>query len=233
MAKPKKEKESQDVIVTGLIPEKDQNQNSKIKELESVVQKLESKFVTLNTQKNITVKFKKLHKDAELPTYIEAGSAGLDIKCVDCEYDVEHDAYIYHTGLAVEIPKGYVGLLFPKSGIFKKEMMLCNHVGVCDSSYRGEVKAMFKITKKRYFKTFLDRCRSAFLGQISYHKEDLFTSDEVYANGDKIIQLIIIPYPKINVLESEELEKTERGEKGFGEMDEITIILKNEQKEIK
>lgn len=170
----------------------------------------------------LDVKIKKLYEDAKIPTYIENGSAGLDVTCISWEYDKETKTYCYHTGLAIEIPDGYVGLLFPKSGIYKKEVSLTNCVGVIDSSYRGEIMARFRSEKQVYYRTFLDKIKNFFRSMYgmdeTFHHTDLL--DETYYSGDKICQLLIIPYPKINFVEVLELSETERGDKGFGEMTE-------------
>lgn len=135
------------------------------------------------------VKIKKLHKDAVIPKYAKNGDAGLDLTAVSYEFD-EYGNIVYHTGLAFEIPEGYVGLLFPRSSICKKDISLANSVGVIDSSFRGEVIAKFKPT-------------------ITYKAE-------TYDTLERIAQIIIIPYPQIELIEVEELSKTDRGDGGFG-----------------
>lgn len=135
------------------------------------------------------VKIKKLHKDAVIPTYAKDGDAGMDLTAVSYEFD-EYGNIVYHTGLAFEIPEGYVGLVFPRSSICKKDMTLTNAVGVLDSGYRGEVTAKFKPT-------------------LAYKAE-------VYDVGERIAQMIIIPYPKIEFKEVNELSETERGTGGYG-----------------
>ena len=92
------------------------------------------------------VKVKLLHKDAQLPKYAGQGDAGLDLTCVSVN---EEESFIeYDTGVSIEIPEGYVGLLFPRSSVSKKDIMLCNSVGVIDSSYRGSIKVRYKRTSK-------------------------------------------------------------------------------------
>lgn len=134
------------------------------------------------------VKVKKLSEDAILPNYANEGDAGLDLVAVS--YKIFKKTVEYSTGIAVEIPEGHVGLLFPRSSVFKKDLMLANGVGVIDSSYRGEIKVIFRKTK-------------------SFAKH-------IYKNYDKVAQLVIVPIPKIEIEESDELSQTERGEKGFG-----------------
>lgn len=142
------------------------------------------------------VKFKKLHDDAKIPSYAHDTDAGLDLTAVSFtqEFDKSNKlVLVYHTGLAVEIPEGYVGLIFMRSSISNKSISLTNAVAVIDSGYRGELLLKYKITT-----------------------DSLPT---IYQPGEKIGQLIIIPYPKINPIETEELSSSDRNEGGFGSTD--------------
>lgn len=142
------------------------------------------------------VKFKKLHDDAKIPSYAHDTDAGLDLTAVSFtqEFDKSNKlVLVYHTGLAVEIPEGYVGLIFMRSSISNKSISLTNAVAVIDSGYRGELLLKYKITT-----------------------DSLPT---IYQPGEKIGQLIIIPYPKINPIEAEELSSSDRNEGGFGSTD--------------
>ena len=134
------------------------------------------------------VKFKKLHSDSVIPSYATAGDAGLDMVAVDLLDTVEQ--VVYMTGIAVEIPEGHVGLLFPRSSIRKYQLSLSNSVGVIDSGYRGEIQFTFNKTA----------------GPASYK----------YKIGERVGQLVIIPYPIIEVEEVTELSDSERGTGGFG-----------------
>ena len=136
------------------------------------------------------VKIKKLHPDAVIPAYSKPGDAGLDLTATSIMGD-SHDNIVYGTGLAVEIPEGYVGLLFPRSSNSKTDLYLTNHVGVIDSGYRGEL--MFKF---RPINGIVDA--------------------SIYGVGDRIGQLMILPYPKINFIQTNELTETERGDGGYG-----------------
>ena len=137
------------------------------------------------------VRFKKLVPEAVAPYQATDGSAGWDLTATSGELIKDKKA-IYGTGLSVEIPKGYVGLLFPRSSIHNKTLRLSNSVGVIDSDYRGEIKAIFD-------------------------QLDLFPRNAVlYQPGDRICQLIILPVPTIEWEESEELTNTERGSGGYG-----------------
>ena len=140
------------------------------------------------------VKIKKLNESAVIPKYSKAGDAGMDLVATSKETD-KYGNIVYGTGLAFEIPKGYVGLLFPRSSISKYDMNLTNSTGVLDSGYRGEV--FFKFKHPARFTNFDDSCSS-------------------YNGGDRIGQIIILPYPQIEFEEVEELSKTDRGTGGFG-----------------
>ena len=146
------------------------------------------------------VKIKKLSDDAVIPSYSKIGDAGLDMTATSRVVD-EYGNFTYGTGLAVEIPEGYVGLLFPRSSICKQNQYLTNSVGVLDSNYRGEVKFKFK------FGIGLDTLNKEFHPIIPYN---------FYEVGDRIGQLIIMPYPNIEFEEVDELTSTNRGEGGFG-----------------
>lgn len=143
--------------------------------------------------KALVVKFKKLNDEAVIPSYAKEGDAGLDLTAVSFEYDEKLDAYVYHTGLAMEIPKGYVGLVYPRSSNRKTDAYMTNHVGVIDSGYRGEVLVTFKNR---------DNSRNAI--------------NPPYVSGERVAQLIVMAYPMINVVEATELSETERGTDGHG-----------------
>jgi dUTP pyrophosphatase len=132
---------------------------------------------------------KKLHEAAIVPKYSKPGDAGLDLTATEIIKE-EGFQITYGTGLAVEIPLGYVGLIFPRSSIRNYELALTNCVGVVDSGYRGEIQFTFNK-----------------IGGVPSKKYDV---------GDRIGQLIILPYPQIELEEVSELSSTERGDGGFG-----------------
>lgn len=137
----------------------------------------------------MNVKIKKLSENAVVPKYSKPGDAGLDLTATSKSFEGKNT--IYGTGLAIEIPDGYVGLLFPRSSLSNYDLSLTNHVGVIDSGYRGEIMFKFKRT-------------------------DLATFTSEYKTGDRIGQLLIIPYPKIELVEVKELSDSERGKSGYG-----------------
>lgn len=142
------------------------------------------------------VKIKKLHEEAVIPFYAKPGDAGLDLTAVSYDYKEDIDCHVYGTGIAVEIPEGYVGLIYPRSSNRKTDAYMCNHVGVIDSGYRGEIMVSFKNRDK-----YIDNIPQLF---------------KPYEVGDKVAQLIIIPYPKIQFVEVDELSDSDRGKNGHG-----------------
>jgi dUTP pyrophosphatase len=132
------------------------------------------------------IKIKKLHDLAIIPSYAKDGDAGMDLFITEIKSENRLDI-TYGFGIAMEIPKGYVGLVFPRSSIRKTDLILSNSVGVIDSGYRGEIQATFR-------KTGVD----------------------CYNVGDRGAQIIILPYPQIQFKEVNELSDTDRGEGGFG-----------------
>jgi dUTP pyrophosphatase len=161
----------------------------------SYVNELSNLLSALNTDVTIEsvvkVSIKKLSPDAVIPTYSKEGDAGMDLTAVSKE--ITDDYISYKTGLSFEIPKGYVGLLFPRSSNSKKDLLLTNSVGVIDSGYRGEVELRFKTIPN---------------GKL----ENIST----YNVGDRVGQIMILPYPKIQFVETDKLSETERGDGGFG-----------------
>ena len=159
------------------------------------------------------VNVKKLDSSAVLPTYSKHGDAGMDLTATSKSYD-EHGNVVYGTSLAFEIPTGYVGLLFPRSSNTKKDLILGNSVGVIDSGYRGEVVFKFKALDTKYLED----------GRLTYTKKDFMTSHNV---GDRIGQIIIMPYPQIEFNLVDELSTTDRGIGGFGSTDPVTAAIES------
>ena len=137
----------------------------------------------------LEVKFKKLIPEAKIPAYAKPGDAGLDLTATSKHWSDDFKCWVYGTGIATEIPEGYVGLLFPRSSIRKYTLAQCNCIGVIDSHYRGEIMVSYRPTSNI---------------QI------------LYEVGDKIAQFIILPYPEVSYTEVETLSETDRGENGHG-----------------
>lgn len=143
------------------------------------------------------VKFKKLVDNAVAPIHGSEFSAGYDLTATSKEYD-DDDNVVYGCGLAFEIPKGYVGLVFPRSSCSKKSLILANCVGVIDSDYRGEVTAKFR-------KTYVQK-----YGILIHDRE------KEYNIGERFAQMVIMRVPQVEYKEVKELGETERGEGGYG-----------------
>lgn len=143
---------------------------------------------------SVKLRVKKLDPNAVIPTKAHPEDAGLDMTAVSFTVD-KYGNYVYGFGLALEIPKGYAGFLFPRSSVYKQDVSLSNCVGIIDSNYRGEVKVAFK-------QAVVNR---------------LFPKDaNIYKVGERVAQLIVMPYPDVIVEEAEELSASDRGEGGFG-----------------
>ena len=136
------------------------------------------------------LKFKRLNSRAELPRKAHATDAGLDLTVTSFSMDHKANTIQYGFGLALEIPAGHVGLLFPRSSVYKTGLSLTNCVGVIDSDFRGELTARF------------------------YHDKD--RDYRPYVVGDRVVQLVIIKLPEFELVESESLSDTSRGEGGYG-----------------
>jgi dUTP pyrophosphatase len=135
------------------------------------------------------VKIKRLNPNVVIPSYAKDGDAGMDL--IATSIISETDTQItYGLGIALEIPKGFVGLVFPRSSIRNTELTLSNSVGVIDSGYRGELQATFN--------------KHNGLDSISYKI------------GERVCQIMIIPHPSIEFEEADELSDSERGVGGFG-----------------
>lgn len=154
------------------------------------------------------VKIKKLVPNAVIPTYAKPGDAGMDLIAVSVNDSINYIEY--GTGLAIEIPEGYVGLIFPRSSNSKKDLLLCNSVGVIDSGYRGEIKLRYKkIMNPSEEKTNI-------LQNIFTDSSTLIYEIERYDVGDKVGQIMILPIPFVEFTEVSELSQTDRGDGGFG-----------------
>lgn len=135
------------------------------------------------------IKIKKLDPNAIIPSYAKSGDAGMDLTALSLVTDPNGFYTEYGTGLAIEIPDGYAGFIFPRSSASKTSQIQANCVGVIDSGYRGEIKVRLK---------------------------ELGNPKKLYQVGDRIAQIIIMPVPNVIFEEVDELNSTERGEGGFG-----------------
>ncbi|MFQ6037567.1 MAG: dUTP diphosphatase [Candidatus Aminicenantales bacterium] len=133
------------------------------------------------------LKVKKIRKDARLPSYGHTGDAGLDLYSAEDLVIDPGGVKPVPTGIRVAIPEGYAGLVWDKSGVSLQGVHRL--AGVIDSGYRGEVKVVLVNLSKAPFRI---------------------------AKGMKIAQLLIQPVEAVQVVETEELDETQRGEGGFG-----------------
>ena len=141
---------------------------------------------------NGEVRIKKLDERAVVPSYGSEYAAGFDLYSVlDEDVTIKSgETYLVHTGLAMEIPVGFAGMIFARSGLAtKKGLAPANKVGVVDSDYRGEV-------------------------MVALHNHSL--EDRTISHGERIAQMVIMPFYKAEFLEVEELNDTDRGTGGFG-----------------
>lgn len=137
------------------------------------------------------VRFKKLHPAAETPRRMTEGAIGYDIWATDMEYLLLGDGqyvWTYRTGIALEIPNGVVGVLAPRSSIYKTGATLCNSVGIIDSDYRGEI----------CFKFYTP------------------VSSPPYMPGNRVGQILFTPAFSVDFKQAAELNNTARGTGGFG-----------------
>ncbi len=138
------------------------------------------------------VNFKKLCEGAITPTYGTEYSAGADLyNLPDAAVTIPpHATVLIHTGIAMEIPEGYCGLVFARSGLAtKRGLAPANKVGVIDADYRGEIMVA-----------------------LHNHTDSPATVD----GGERVAQLAILPFLKADLVEVDELSDTARGEGGFG-----------------
>ena len=139
------------------------------------------------------VNFKKLNENAIVPTYGSEFAAGADLyACTNGETVTfaPSETKLIKTGIAMEIPEGYAGLIYARSGIANKRGLApSNKVGVVDSDYRGEI-------------------------MVSLHNHSL--TEQSITDGERIAQMVIAPFLKVEYTEVQELTDTARGEGGFG-----------------
>lgn len=139
-----------------------------------------------------TVKVKKLCDEAILPTYGSEYAAGADLYAI-CDGDITIEpsqTILVHTGLSMEIPEGYAGLIYARSGLAsKKGLAPANKVGVVDADYRGEI-------------------------MVALHNHSAVA--QTITNGERIAQLVITPFLSVNYEETDALSDTVRGTGGFG-----------------
>jgi dUTP pyrophosphatase len=145
----------------------------------------------------LEVKFKLNHPNAKVPEYAHETDACFDLYGADINYT---DKYIeYNTGLNILIPEDYVGLLFPRSSVTNKTLILKNSVGVIDHGYTGDITVRYYVTPH------------------DYNNYPIIDKDKnIYEIGDRVGQLLIIQRPKIKLIQVDYFEKTVRGSNVYG-----------------
>ncbi|MBI4898785.1 MAG: dUTP diphosphatase [Actinobacteria bacterium] len=138
-----------------------------------------------------TLRFKKLHPDAVVPTRAHDGDAGCDIYARESLTLRPGERGRVGTGIAVAIPEGHAGMVLPRSGLAHKHgVTLTNSPGLIDAGYRGELMVLL----------------------VNTDRDDAYTVNP----GDRIAQLVLVPFSAPNWTEVEDFEDTTRGEGGFG-----------------
>lgn len=149
----------------------------------------------------MTLKIKRLDENAIMPIRAHKTDAGIDLTCLTITQEINECGQlilVYHSGIAVDIPEGYVGLLFQRSSVSNKSLSLTNAVGVIDSGYHGEVMAKFKSTT------------------------DVVPA--IYKPGEKFAQLVFVKLPEVEIEEVTDLGDSERGEDGYGSSDNSAVM---------
>jgi len=195
MERKKIEKYIEDITeINNLISDIENDDTDDINEVVKINDEINKLLKSLNyeieetKESYLKIKIKKTHQDAVIPSYAKNGDAGMDLTVTEIKEETEH-SILYGFGLSIEIPNGYVGLIFPRSSIKNFDLVLSNSVGVIDSGYRGEIMGSFKKTSN---------------------------DPKIYKIGERAAQIFILPYPKIQFVTVNDLTKTERNEGGFG-----------------
>lgn len=148
----------------------------------------------------MTLKIKRLTEEAIMPIRAHESDAGIDLTCTNITQELNECGQlilVYHSGIAVQIPEGYAGLLFPRSSIYKKSLTFTDCVGVIDSGYRGEIMVKMRSTT------------------------DVVPA--IYKPGERFAQLVLVETPSYTIEETSELDKGERGENGYGSTNDTNI----------
>ena len=138
----------------------------------------------------MTLKFRRIHPDASLPSYAHEGDAGMDVRSVEDVEIAPGSRALVHTGLVMMLPPGWEAQVRPRSGLaLKHGVTVLNTPGTIDAGYRGEVGVIL-----------------ANFGEGPF----------MVAKGDKVAQIVVAPVARAEIVESAEVDETERGAGGFG-----------------
>lgn len=139
---------------------------------------------------SVNVRFKKLNPAAQVPSYGSTSAAGADLYALEGAVLQPGQTLLVHTGIALEIPEGYAGLIYARSGLAtKRGLAPANKVGVIDADYRGEI-------------------------MVALHNHS--DAEQAVDVGERIAQLVITPFLRVDFAETEDLSDTDRGAGGFG-----------------
>lgn len=139
---------------------------------------------------SVSVRFKKLNSEAQVPTYGSVSAAGADLYALERTVLQPGQTVLIHTGIALEIPEGYAGLIYARSGLAtKRGLAPANKVGVVDADYRGEIMV-----------------------SLHNHSSEVQSVDA----GERIAQLVVTPFLRVQFNEVDDLSDTHRGAGGFG-----------------
>ncbi len=191
----------------------------------------------------IAINVKRLCAEAKLPTRAHATDAGWDLYAASRVFD-RKGTVTYGTGIAMEIPEGHVGLVFPRSSVANKDLNLSNSVGVIDAGYRGEITVRFRPTLS-FFERDLPPASDPddYDGRdqtdpttqyVSFHGRDermpdvpagcLPFANHNYEVGERVAQIIIMPFPEVAFQEAASLSDSERGTGGYGSTGNREIV---------
>lgn len=153
-------------------------------------------------------------KKAKLPERQNIGDAGYDLYATDVEYKEERGIYMYDTGVHVEIPKGHVGMIAPRSSVYKRGLMLANSMGVIDRGYRGEIKVLFVPIHRT--RTKMPKGKNGVTDGVSLSERRRGgVGHTPYQISERIAQLLLMPISTPQPVQNN-LSESERGEGGFG-----------------
>lgn len=159
------------------------------------------------------IKIKKLSSDAKIPTRGSSYAAGYDLYSAECKVIYGGETEMIDTGIAVEIPEGYFGAIYARSGLACKQgLRPANCVGIIDSDYRGSIKVALHNDNEGVMVTE----RSAGVGVIQYVPFPNHNSTKKVDIGERIAQLVIQKAEDISFVEVDELSDTARSDGGFG-----------------
>ncbi len=138
----------------------------------------------------VRIRFKKLDENAQVPTYGSLAAAGADLYALEGADLQPGQSVLIHTGIALEIPEGYAGLIYARSGLAtKRGLAPANKVGVIDADYRGEIMVCL------------------------YNHS---TQPQRVDAGERVAQLVVTPFLRVDFEEADDLSDTHRGAGGFG-----------------